>query len=126
MSDLVEFLLARITEDEEEARFHPDAVNWPDGVTPIGGLYTWVGRDGSYGTGITEEHLLAECEAKRRIIEEHGPSVNYGEFWACSACGELDDVGDWAPVYLPCQTLRLLSLPYADHPDYDAEWRPWP
>jgi hypothetical protein len=24
----------------------------------------------------------------------------------------------------PCQTLRLLALPYADHPDYRPEWKP--
>jgi hypothetical protein len=24
----------------------------------------------------------------------------------------------------PCDTLKLLALPYADHPDYRDEWRP--
>jgi hypothetical protein len=24
----------------------------------------------------------------------------------------------------PCETVRVLALPYSDHPDYHEEWRP--
>lgn len=42
--------------------------------------------------------VLAECEAKRRIVT------------LISSPG--------------MQTLRLLALPYEDHPDYQPEWTP--
>ena len=42
--------------------------------------------------------VLAECEAKRQLIERVGNP-------------------DWAGF-------RILALPYADHPDYQQEWKP--
>lgn len=115
MSDLVEFLLARITEDEHDAE----------------GMAVW--DDGS-----SQRRALAECEAKRRIIGLHhsqpnwterqhnepGPRAVFDVIFDTLECAEcsgsiISDLVDW-----PCPTLRLLSLPYADHPDYRAEWRP--
>lgn len=52
-----------------------------------------------------QERALAHCEAKRRIIRLH----------PCDDCGAGDD---------PCETLRLLALPFDVHPDYDERWRP--
>ena len=127
MTDLSDFLLARIAEDEEEARFHPDAVNWQDGVTPIGGLYTWVGRDGSYGTGITEGHLLAECETKRRIIYyafENAAKID-GEWGCCCTVGEIRSGScEGYGARAANDVLRLLALPYTEHPDCKDAWRP--
>jgi hypothetical protein len=51
--------------------------------------------------------VLAECDAKRRIIELQRSDLR-------------DDPEDWEAD----EVLRLLALPYADHPDYRAEWRP--
>jgi hypothetical protein len=53
--------------------------------------------------------VLAECEAKRRIVELvlDRPIRDHGDC-KCESC--------W--------TLRLVALPYADHPDYRAEWKP--
>lgn len=71
---------------------------------------------------------LAECEAKRRIIELHHPSETEG-FVVCSECGPTEDVKWRVEQYLgglgfPCKTLRLLAIPYADHPDFrEEEWR---
>jgi hypothetical protein len=141
MSDIVEFLLARIAEDEAVAR----------AASPGPWLYTTVGSVGggtlydhsrTIGSLIYEqpgehdgrivrpllEHeadvngrhiarhdparILAECEAKRRIVEA----------WA-------DPFGQWnAPQADAARaqkdyTLRLLALPYADHSDFDPAWR---
>ncbi len=52
--------------------------------------------------------VLAECDAKRRIVER----------WQL---GE-GDPEDHHPV--PDEVLRLLALPYADHESYQPEWRP--
>lgn len=67
--------------------------------------------------------VLAECEAKRRIVEEHSDG---GKDWDgqrfvhwCRRCAGRRGHEPW-----PCPTLRALALPYADHPDYRQEWRP--
>ena len=54
--------------------------------------------------------VLAECESKRRIIR---------------LCGV--DPHDPGALLLRVHTdavVRLLALPYADHPDFDESWRP--
>lgn len=59
--------------------------------------------------------VLAECEAKRRIVARHDAHLGH----------------EPTPHIVPrlkwregCDTLRLLALPYADHPDFREEWRP--
>lgn len=157
---LVEFLQARLDEDERMARAVESAasaalVSWAEhprveltdasfssrwsigeedqegGFRITAGTYTAI-RDGRTeaqpwvivgpgytGGGVhereTAEHIarhdsarvLAEVESKRKLIEQHVGYYGGGddEFW-------------------PVQTLRLLALPYADHPDYDESWRP--
>ena len=110
---LTEFLLARIAEDE--GKIHGD---WSDGR----GLHI-----------ITEEmfdRMLAECEAKRRIIErgpsecggyqsEHGLGTHYpAEGWSyCDGCSAAESADlDWQWI------MRHLATVYADHEDYRAEW----
>lgn len=120
MSDLVDFLLAAIAEDERIAT----------STTPVPERRLWVvgelGGDAAVeraaGEGMVNdfvaremwdkdaEHVsrwdparvLAECEAKRRILELHRDLV------------DLDDRA----------TLRYLALPYADREGYREEWRP--
>ncbi len=67
------------------------------------------------GPGLARYHarfdparVLAECEAKRRIVALH-PEV----LTICQACGEP----------YPCRTIEALAAVYADHPDYDEAWR---
>ena len=99
---LTEFLLARIAEDEREATACLDQYMRGDGGTKS----RWVRQ-------------LAECEAKRRIVERHR-GFGFDEEWAPEGyCGECEGT-----LSSPCATLRLLALPYADHPDYREEWRP--
>lgn len=124
MGDLLPFLLDRIAEDEEWARRalevderFPDAAEvtyrwWRDVNYPFGGRSTT-----SEAGAPSPARVLAECEAKRRIVLMHEPydSGWLGRrptCWVCSADG-------W-----PCLTLAVLSLPYANHPDYREEWRP--
>lgn len=86
--------------------------------------------------------VLAECEAKRQIVafmlDDHGATID-GE-WGCCHSGDDLRNGGRAPEYegdefepLPSDCpgakaaldgLKLLALPYADHPDYDVEWKP--
>jgi hypothetical protein len=105
VSELPEFLLARIAEDYDIAAdallFSPD--EWPTFNEEI--------RAGQLARVFVEHNALrviAECEAKRHIIElcqsegEQGPSAY--------VLGEL--------------TLAYLAQPYKDHPDYQEEWKP--
>ncbi|MEC3981557.1 DUF6221 family protein [Amycolatopsis sp. H20-H5] len=71
--------------------------------------------------------MINEIEATRRILLAHRTTVSEkvpgfplygGEYW-CETCHvPSDEAGsNW------CTTLRLLSLPYADHSDYSERWR---
>jgi len=92
MTDLTEFLLARIAEDEAVAmEARPEeylSTRDRSGLRP--GL-----TNGYAHVECTSGRVLAECDAKRQLIELTIPYVN-----------------------------KLLALPYADHPDYRSEWRP--
>jgi hypothetical protein len=99
---LTEFLLARIAEDEA--------------VASRGGRHNAPGvfANDNYGCLLVDPaRVLAECEAKRRVVKLHSAeSGQHPDF-----CGH--DLRE-----LPCPTLRLLALVYADHPDYLPEWKP--
>lgn len=58
---------------------------------------------------------LLDIDAQRRILDEHSPR-RMGHFvdLRCEGCLKAD----------PCPTVRMLALPYAEHPDYRPEWRP--
>ncbi len=122
---LAEFLLARIAEDEAVAR------KGTPGRWKLGGLDPEELGDAWFLRSADREHLwrwypervLAECEAKRRIVERHRRITRPG--WGlilpdqCGECGGNSGIVGW-----PCPTLRVLALPYADHKDYREEWRP--
>jgi len=55
-------------------------------------------------------HALAECEAKREIVD-------LAAFAQASAPYEM-------PKRYMRLTLKFLAMPYVDHPDYRPEWRP--
>jgi hypothetical protein len=117
---LTEFLTARLDEDEDFA----------NGAGDFRG-----------------PRLLAEVAAKRAIVAEHEvmpwrlSGTGYvqdhdGRRWAqhyyggccgrCTAHGEYGgNVAEFdtdEPDY--CDTMRHLGAVYADHPDYDEEWKP--
>jgi len=118
---LTEFLLARIAEDEAVGQ--AAVSDWYSQEKPL--QYAETGYNTTPDLTIDPRRVLAECEAKRRIVEVHAEIHENGieESLACAACSPDDGAGgrvwDW-----PCDTVRLLSLPYADHPDYREEWRP--
>lgn len=151
MSDLVEFLTARL--DEEELLAHraaafrdafddEDSDNGVDWISDNTMVYT-TGQvflvnaipPEKFGRPHPEEMLqhiarwdparvLAEVEAKRKIIEEHLPVSAFG-FADCRSCRDLLGPGQMAASAnsWPCRTVTLLAQPYADHPDFDPAWR---
>lgn len=130
--DLADFLLARIAEDEATARAaaadvitmgRSDGQTWHardyeyEGI----GVNGWPdeGKSGGERTPVTDQitawspaRVLAECEAKRRIVARH------------AVCAPNYDEGNRLETRVLDWTMRLLALPYADHPDYDESWRP--
>lgn len=125
---LTEFLLARIDYAELEAITAIDLNNWQEPGTKH--VWKWLHaykRPGSPGwssnhhEGAPSPHrVLAECESKRRIVELHTGDKYYvyeDTKYACETCGD-------GTIKWPCDTLRLLALPYADHIDYREEWKP--
>jgi hypothetical protein len=119
---LTEFLLARIAEDETWAN---------DSASPD---YS----DLEPGTPGHSGRILAECEAKRRIVEMHSKTAiswstpdgrlakgDEERLVYCEHCSfheQYEGFNDYEEPS-PCPTLRILALPYADHPDYQPEWR---
>lgn len=138
MSDLTDFLLARIAEDEAIAREATPGQWYVDDTygTVTAAPFTsarlaydrtadedcWVIPEssdsgvGSHNLAHIARHdparVVAECEAKRRIVAAHTE-------W---------DENDWqSPAYFSAPmdlVLALLALAYADHPDYREEWKP--
>ena len=131
MNDLVQFLRTRLDEDEQAARTWPDHQhNWEacgprhlsyasgsgESVTAVN-----VGGDGTLGweriyvkrdPGELAAHIarhdparvLREVDAKRQLLDGHTPDYH------------------WCPM--GDSVLKMLALPYADHPDYRDDWRP--
>lgn len=97
---LTEFLLARIAEDEAVAR---EAM--ADDRRALYGLANLPTPTYTHVVSWGPDRVLAECEAKRQIVERMQPF------------GPIDDL--FAP-----EIFALLALPYADHPDYLPEWKP--
>ena len=128
---LADFLLARIDEDEAVAQTATQSQKWWD----------WTGsehhkmasvrahEDPYIALNITNgdavhiarydpRRILADSEAKRRIVEHHRePMVWIGPGPDDFLPGDYHTPSDH-------HTLRLLALPYADHPDYREEWKP--
>ncbi|WP_225811303.1 DUF6221 family protein [Streptomyces spinosus] len=137
MDELVEFLRARLTEDEQTARAAIAELDGPSGADwQYDRQYVETVRErtmvavGSQdfmepGVGVhiarhDPARVLREIDAKRQIIEQHTVSET-SEFE-----GKTDTI-TYCPICRndgECPTLRLLALPYADHPDYRQEWRP--
>ena len=94
MSDLTDFLLARIAEDEAWEAEHQ---HFGDGTAPEYVPPWWT-------------RVRAECEAKRRI-------VRWAQQWPLrrGRAGDGIDAED--------ALLHILAAVYSDHPDYQESWR---
>lgn len=152
--DLSEFLLARFAEDEAAAHPRTVIVSGgtpapevPNCIGPSGTgdcpqnwhlspepHHHWWKRDDVQR--LMREHelghasppqrrALAECEAKRRIVEQFrrlcGPVEIDARTDAERAIGERDLAVAQRILEIVC---HYLALPYADHPDYRQKWRP--
>jgi hypothetical protein len=116
--DLIEFLRARIAEDEAAARemlaAAAEIADLPpvppyeyaddeEQVEPFDHVVRW-----------QPDRVLAECAAKRAIVEAYAEEVPDGRL----SFGEDEGRGE-ALAYV----CKALATVYADHEDYQPEWR---
>jgi hypothetical protein len=146
VSELVEWLRYRLDEDERVARaaivgggsgrWAEDSAWLTDMLDPLpsqrrerpGWVPMITRKDVAHIARHDPARVLAEVEAKRRIVDLHPtrnslrwPGVEDIEVEICETCSR-DGLSD--EVEAPCPTIRALALPYADRPGYREEWRP--
>ena len=147
MIGVVEFLRARLAEDEQRARrgYYSDThwEMWTAGAH-LAAWHAWRLRfprelwDVAANDAIADAtrdalrervtaheadrtaRALAEVEAKRKILDDVLPTMQ---------ADEVRIAGEWGVGSEPVREasddlLSLLALPYAAHPDYDERWRP--
>ncbi|MCX4601201.1 DUF6221 family protein [Streptomyces anulatus] len=135
MDDLVQFLRARLDEDVAKA------ASWHDLECDIhshlnDGLLASIAASqmldevpGAVCDCGGPARVLREVEAKQRLLGEH----QHDGSGACALCALPEDFDDDAEGNRtfsrsaqpwPCTTVKILALPYADHPDHRDAWRP--
>ncbi|MEO5780035.1 DUF6221 family protein [Arthrobacter oryzae] len=101
--DVVEFIAARLSEDEAAAlRLLSDPL--------VSESAQWY-----------ERRLLRECEAKRRLL---GIIESARQAGLAILLSSTDD-DPWLPELInwTTQSLHALAVPYADHPEFQTAWR---
>ncbi len=122
MNHLAEWLLKQIAEDEQAVRALMEQPVTAEFLVAHRPLQHAI-REDADPTGAVR-FRLAECDAKRRIVALHTLEESYLD---CPTCTDRDyrtrryddDKQSW-----PCDTLKLLTLPYSDRPGYREEWKP--
>jgi hypothetical protein len=101
---MIEFLSARLDEDDEAAPKHTEGCR----------LLDW-GSEGWCDCG-GRDRAAREVAAKRAIVASHQWHLDTaGRDFAYTRAGEASQAERHA---------RHLAAVYADHPDYDEAWRP--
>lgn len=137
MSDLIEFLRARLAEDESAAL----AASGPKARFTQWDLSEWHGREephsligqGTAGQPYALGHftsspiptvqaahiarhdparVLAEVEAKREVIRLAERAYDFAPTFTTGFASAME------------QALRMFAQPFAGHPDYREDWRP--
>ncbi|WP_329131511.1 DUF6221 family protein [Streptomyces sp. NBC_01476] len=125
MTDIADFLRARYTEDRArvgqwhdlECDIHEHLGGDLAGAIAAAEMLSAV--PGAVCSCGGPESVLADLDAKERIVND---------FAEASRCWDPDpetwyEVADGCAAALH-RALRLLAVPFAAHPDYDARWRP--
>lgn len=126
---IVDFLTARLDEKQAVAQAALEAAISRAAPARTPGAWHAPGDDpdmpSSFELVFEPEAILLDIAAHRAILAEHkhAPATEPStDDFGCRICAY--DRGDsvlygWGW----CNTVRMLALPYADHPDYDPAWR---
>lgn len=126
---LTEFLLARIAEDEAKARAAA-AKYAEDGSAPAWSRRHWerrlhAGPTATFVMAHSPARVLAECEAKRGIVEECQMLIESFGDWDATPGAPIIWLGVGRRERSQAHgRLRALASVYADHPDCHDEWKP--
>jgi Family of unknown function (DUF6221) len=112
MTELSDFLLARIAEDVAAAR----AVS-----RPVGGQQVQE-PSAHHIVGWGPERVVAACDATRQVVETCAAALAEPALRRKILASTVNQ--DRGRRELADRTLRLLAVPYAGHPDHRPEWRP--
>jgi hypothetical protein len=128
MDDLITWLRAQIDEGEAHGRKVAKLVAedeaWMADVA-------WMPDPPSGEPG---KEFLADLESKRRLVELHSPANPNAEpregspgwpdkpWLYCATCGSGEP--NEYPITWPCETIKLVALPFSDRPGYREEWKP--
>ncbi|MFJ3597916.1 DUF6221 family protein [Streptomyces sp. NPDC090126] len=151
MDDLVQFLRDRYDEDEQAARavgyerIETGEYMWNSKYLLLQGGKGGESKATAEFDGDLADHIarhdparvLREVEAKRQLLNDHpieretyprpasgGKDVGGPHFpFGCATCHAEPDTGE-VHGFGYCLTWKALALPYADHPDYQDNWRP--
>jgi hypothetical protein len=147
-TDLADFVLARIDDDQDQARYatagpwqnvriNDSTDGWNveargtdgthydvavDHANPADGACG--GSDAAHIARWNPTRVLAECDAKRRIVEALRRAEEGDEFRTDIDGGALTSEQSVGYVVALRAVAGLLALPYASHRDYRKEWRP--
>ncbi|WP_051362653.1 DUF6221 family protein [Amycolatopsis thermoflava] len=110
--DLIAFLRARLAALEARAE-HLHEGQGCSAHSEFSWGYEYNAQDCDCGE---PQRVLAEVDAKRQIVERCIGVIAEQNNHLIG----LDEVGG---IPLAEDTLKLLALPYAEHPDYREEWR---
>jgi hypothetical protein len=124
--NLDQFLLARIAEDKRMATDAAGASGREDWTSDdVPGDCALAGPAAELVARYDPARVLAECAAKRKLVlacMEARPDL---AFLGTRPRGMADwPLSPSGPHQMAALTLAVLAMPYADHPDYHAEWRP--
>lgn len=115
MSEVANFLLARIADDEAEALRWPTDGNW--GLHSPGVM--WMDPDGR-PIYAPRDRVLAECAAKRQVVDRAVLVANFvADPEAPEATNRVRGTRDGLAA-----AVAFLAASYAGHPDYRQEWKP--
>lgn len=107
MASLIDFLRARIADDEQDAVSSIRIWEMNEAMRAASGFPSAASVS---PVTVRAARRLLDCSARRRIIDSHADS---GECLPCTSVA----LGPEA-----CTTLRELAVQYADHPEYERAW----
>ena len=110
---VVDFIVARLTEDESLAEAAADAMpkdmdSWVDGDRAALGAFLerW-----------SPWRVIALCVLGRRLVSQHRPVRDELGRNVCATCDNRRGTPGW-----PCRTLVLLANEWSEQPDFRVEW----